>query len=520
MKPGSLVKFLAVLTKARKVPISTARQSSSRAAVPISIVRQNTTAPVSTTRPINTARPKTSVNVAKPRTNVLQKTHSPSRRPFYKQTALENRVFKNKVNTVKANSVNTTKIIDVTSVVGRQGVNAVKPLACWVWRPKTNVIDHVDPYVALKDIGIFNSGCSWRTTGNKSYLTDYQDYDGGFVAFAGSSRGGRITGKGKIKTANLDFEDVYFVKELKFNLFSVSQMCDKKNSILFTETECLILSPEFKLPDENHVMLKIPRKDNMYSFDLKNIVPSKAERKNRTLIEAARTMLADSLLPIPFWAEAVNTACYVQNKVLVTKPHNKTPYELLLGQGEKEKVPDQECILLPMMHTTSYVPSNPEEDISLPSVDTAHEKIEQESAKVDIQTLKDADKEVLIHSDDVRRQFEAECNEKLFEGLDRRTNSTNNFNTISNPLYTASESRTVYPARPSKAPPLISFDDTLPIDISEYLDDPLMPDLEDTIEPQGTGIFGRAYDDDEFYNSPFDDPNVGAKADFNNMEPS
>nr|GFA66280.1 retrovirus-related Pol polyprotein from transposon TNT 1-94 [Tanacetum cinerariifolium] len=57
-----------------------------------------------------------------------------------------------------------------------------------------------------------------------------------------------------------------------------------------------------------------------------------AEGKNRTLIEAARTMLADSLLPIPFWAEAVNTACYVQNRVLVTKTHNKTPYELLHGR--------------------------------------------------------------------------------------------------------------------------------------------------------------------------------------------
>ncbi|GJV22751.1 putative ribonuclease H-like domain-containing protein [Tanacetum coccineum] len=55
-----------------------------------------------------------------------------------------------------------------------------------------------------------------------------------------------------------------------------------------------------------------------------------AERKNRTLIEAARTMLADSLLPIPFWAEAVNTACYVLNRVLVTKHQNKTPYELLI----------------------------------------------------------------------------------------------------------------------------------------------------------------------------------------------
>nr|GEX33651.1 ribonuclease H-like domain-containing protein [Tanacetum cinerariifolium] len=57
------------------------------------------------------------------------------------------------------------------------------------------------------------------------------------------------------------------------------------------------------------------------------------ERKNMTLIKAARTMLADSLLPIPFWAEAVNTACYVKNRVLVTKPHNKTLYELLLGRS-------------------------------------------------------------------------------------------------------------------------------------------------------------------------------------------
>ncbi|GKB46422.1 ribonuclease H-like domain-containing protein, partial [Tanacetum coccineum] len=52
-----------------------------------------------------------------------------------------------------------------------------------------------------------------------------------------------------------------------------------------------------------------------------------------TLIEAARKMLADSKLPTTFWAEAVSTACYVQNRVLVTKPHNKTPYELLLGRN-------------------------------------------------------------------------------------------------------------------------------------------------------------------------------------------
>ncbi|GKF18220.1 retrovirus-related pol polyprotein from transposon TNT 1-94, partial [Tanacetum coccineum] len=56
------------------------------------------------------------------------------------------------------------------------------------------------------------------------------------------------------------------------------------------------------------------------------------ERRNRTLIKAARTMLADFKLPTTFWAEAVNTACYVQNRVLVVKPHNKTPYELFHGR--------------------------------------------------------------------------------------------------------------------------------------------------------------------------------------------
>ncbi|GJR64762.1 putative ribonuclease H-like domain-containing protein [Tanacetum coccineum] len=57
-----------------------------------------------------------------------------------------------------------------------------------------------------------------------------------------------------------------------------------------------------------------------------------AERKNRTLIEAARTMLADLFLPNTFWAKAVSTACYVLNRVLVTKPQNKTPYELITGK--------------------------------------------------------------------------------------------------------------------------------------------------------------------------------------------
>ncbi|GKD71286.1 putative ribonuclease H-like domain-containing protein, partial [Tanacetum coccineum] len=130
-----------------------------------------------------------------------------------------------------------------------------------------------NPRRTLKNKGIIDSGCSRHMTGNKAYLADFQDFNGGPVAFGGSK--GYITGKGKIKTGKLDFEDVSFVKEIQhFNLFSVSQMCDKKNKVLFTDSECLVLSPEFKLHDENQVLLKIPRQNNMYSFNLENTVPS------------------------------------------------------------------------------------------------------------------------------------------------------------------------------------------------------------------------------------------------------
>nr|GEZ11262.1 retrovirus-related Pol polyprotein from transposon TNT 1-94 [Tanacetum cinerariifolium] len=167
---------------------------------------------------------------------------------------------------------------------------------------KTSVGESTTSFKVQRNV---DSGFPRHMTWNKALLTDYQDIDGGFVTFGGSTKCGKTTGIGKIRTNKIYFEDVFFVKELKFNLFFVSQMRDKKNSVLFTESECLVLSPDFKLIDES---------------------------QNKTLIEATRTMLPDSLLPTIFWAEAVNTACYVLNRVLVTKPHNKTPYELIIGR--------------------------------------------------------------------------------------------------------------------------------------------------------------------------------------------
>ncbi|GKC86242.1 putative ribonuclease H-like domain-containing protein [Tanacetum coccineum] len=235
-------------------------------------------------------------------------------------------------------------------------------------------------------------------------------------------------------------------------------MYDMKNSVLFTDTTCVVLSLDFKLTDESHVLLKVPREDNMYNVDLKNVVPQRgltclfvkstpdesnlwhrrlghmilvglvgfflatkdetseilktfitgienlidlrvkvircnnrtefknrviyqfcemkgikrefsvartpqqngvAERKNRTLIEAARTMLADSKLPITFWAKAVNTACYVQNRVLVIKPHNKTPYELFLSRKPSLSFMRPFGCLVTILNTIDHLGSGP-----------------------------------------------------------------------------------------------------------------------------------------------------------------
>ncbi|GJX96616.1 hypothetical protein Tco_0352414 [Tanacetum coccineum] len=146
--------------------------------------------------PFNTA--KASINTVKPivngvrPANVFHKTHSPSSRPFKRTTVLRTNFSNQKVYTAKVKEVST---------VGGKWDTAVKSSA-----------------------------------GNKAYMLTFMLYWAATVAFGGSK--GYITGKGKIKTGKLDFEDVSFVKELQhFNLFSVSQMCDKKNKVLFTDTE-------------------------------------------------------------------------------------------------------------------------------------------------------------------------------------------------------------------------------------------------------------------------------------------
>nr|GEZ34227.1 putative ribonuclease H-like domain-containing protein [Tanacetum cinerariifolium] len=129
-----------------------------------------------------------------------------------------------------------------------------------------------NPFSDAEVEGIFDSGCSRSMTGNKERLDDFQAFQGRKVTFRGGES--RITDKGTIRTPMLDFENVYYVKELQqFNLFSISQICVKKNRVLFTDTECLVLSKEFNLPDESIGTLRVPRKHNLYTINLNNLCP-------------------------------------------------------------------------------------------------------------------------------------------------------------------------------------------------------------------------------------------------------
>ncbi|GJX16060.1 ribonuclease H-like domain-containing protein [Tanacetum coccineum] len=209
-------------------PICTARPSISTARPSVSTVRPVCTAKpsISTARPcVSTARPVYASRPIYPRMDNVRPRGSclPNKRSYYTKPAFRPKDLKQDVKTFGVKNMTTA------------GTRAVG-----------------NPEIVLQDHAVVDSGCSSHMTGNKAYLSDYEDFNRGFVAFGSDPKG----------------------DELKFNLFSVSQICDKKNSVLFTDTECLILSPSFKLLDESQVVLRAPRKDDVYSFDLKNIVPS------------------------------------------------------------------------------------------------------------------------------------------------------------------------------------------------------------------------------------------------------
>ncbi|GJU41392.1 retrovirus-related pol polyprotein from transposon TNT 1-94 [Tanacetum coccineum] len=184
----------AVLMKYGLVSVYTARQNISKIAVL-----------VNTTRQVNVAHSKTTENVARPMSYLSKIAHSTIKRTIYKNTTFKNNNFNQRVNTVKDNNFNSARPKAVVNAVKGNNFNAVKASACWVWKLKHKVLDHVSKHnsvsITLKKFDYIDAqGRSKHMTGNMSYLTDYEEIDGGYVAFGGNPKGGKITGNGTIKT--------------------------------------------------------------------------------------------------------------------------------------------------------------------------------------------------------------------------------------------------------------------------------------------------------------------------------
>ncbi|GJT62238.1 putative ribonuclease H-like domain-containing protein [Tanacetum coccineum] len=557
----------AVLMKSGFKTPNTARQSSSRVAIS-----------VYTARPINTAYTRPMVNCARPSSNVFNRAHSHVRRPFNNYTINKNNNFNEKVNTVREN----------VTTVGPKAVD--------------------NPQLELHEKGVIDSGCSRYMTGNKSYLSDYEEINGGFVAFGGNLKGGKIIGKGILflkevtclfAKATLDESNLWhmrlghinfktmnklmrgnLVRGLPSKIFendhtcvacqkgkqhkascktkivsSISQPLQMLHMDLFGPTfvksimkkmYCLVVTNDFSrfswviflaTKDETSRILKafitgienqinhrvkIMRCDNGTEFknkkmnqfcEMKGIkrefsvarTPQQngvAERKNRTLIEATRTMLADSKLPTTFWAEVVNTTCYVQNRVLIIKPHNKTLYELFNG------IPPTISFMRPfgcpitILNTLDHLGKFDGKAVEgffvgyfvnskafrvfnnrISSDDKVGDDVEKKTTK---DTAKEDDKD-----DQDLRKFKR----LIVQGKEAKINinSTNSVFAVSSPVNTAgtkdadvNNSSSIYIASP-----LINFDGLSYFNANPP-DDPKMPNLEDT------GIFGGAYDDEDF----------------------
>ncbi|GJY06648.1 putative ribonuclease H-like domain-containing protein, partial [Tanacetum coccineum] len=441
--------------------------------VPRAVLMKTGLKTFNTARTVNTAHPKSIVFSAKPMSCFPKIAQSTVRRPFQSKTTLTNKRFTHKVNTAKAQAVNTArpqavntarpKTVKtvrpnsaVVNVVRVNQANTVTASACWVWRPtKPNSASITLKKHNYIDVQGRSIGCSRHMTGNIAYLSDFKEFDKGYVTFGGGAHGGRISGKGTLKTDSLDFEDLFdesqillkiprkdmysfnmknivpkdtltclfakatsdesmlwhrrlgyinfkntnklvkdnLVRGLPTKRFENDQTCVsclKGKQLLNPITKplfmlhmdlfgltfvsslmhkkyCLVVTDDYSrfkwvfltTKDETSEILKnfikeiknlvdkkvkIIRSDNGIEFKNKVMddfckekgikreysvarTPQKngvAERRNRTLIEASRTMLADSKLPTTFWAKVVSTACYVQNRVLVVKHHNKT----------------------------------------------------------------------------------------------------------------------------------------------------------------------------------------------------
>ncbi|GJY60720.1 ribonuclease H-like domain-containing protein [Tanacetum coccineum] len=305
------------------------------------------------------------------------------------------------VNTVapkpKVNNVTTDGPKVVVSAAEGNGENVVKSSACWIWKPTRNVVDHIS-----EDGG--------------SYMLKRFDY---------------VDLQGRLKSAMawvhkrkyFSYFECRIIKRLMVDLLHLEEvlkevkLLEKKNSVLFTKTECLVLSPNFKLLDESQVLLKVPRQNNMYNFDLKNVVPSgdplgKFDGK------------ADEGFLVGY---SINSKAFRSLEDAVADDTGKKTTKEPANEGERNGQQKEGGA------------SNKEGDQNV------------QDLRVDLDKL-------------------------LVQQKEGYANSTNRVSTIS---------------------PLVSVAGRSFVNNDDLPTDPLMPDLEDTIDLLNTGIFSGAYDDED-----------------------
>ncbi|GJX84895.1 putative reverse transcriptase domain-containing protein [Tanacetum coccineum] len=350
----------------------------------------------------------------------------------------------------------------------------------WIMCPKT--VDHSCSrrLRQLQDHAVVDSGCSSHMTGNKAYISDYEDYNGGFVAF-GSDPKGDLT-------------------------FLCLQSVTRKIVSFLLRLNCLILSPSFKLLDESQVVLRAPRKDDVYSLDLKNIISLWRKSDEGYLLGYStssktfrvynkRTKRVEENLHIDFLEDQPNVA------------GAGTQDSYVAGSSGKDKEPTQEYILLLLHpHRTRILV----EDVAPP----AHEKPSEISLKDnDVQDSEDvADKEGHHQmTEDEQRNIASQKRAAQATSINKLSTGRSSVSTATTPYVSATSTPTGANAGESS---FVYLGGKIPIDASTLPNadlpiDPNMPDLEDDSD---------AFSNDGIFNGAYDDENVGAVADFNNMD--
>ncbi|GJV10830.1 putative ribonuclease H-like domain-containing protein [Tanacetum coccineum] len=367
----------------------------------------------------------------------------------------------------QVNNVTTVGPKAVVSAAMGNGENAIKSSTYWIWRPTGNVIDHTSKdsgsymlkrfdYVDLQ--GRLN-GCSRHMTGNKSFLTDYQEIDGGFVAFAGSPKGGGLTclfAKATINESNLWHKRLGRINFKTMNKLIRGNLVRGFPSKLFENGHTCVACQKEKQHKASYPLGKFDRKADK-GFFVGYSINSKAFRVFNT-----RTRKVEENLHITF----------LENKPNVTRSGldwlfdidlltNSMNYEPVIAGNQTNKnagikdnvdaVPIQQYILLPLLYDS---PQSSKDAVA----DDAGKKTKEEPSN------------------------EGERNGQKKEGGASNKEDDQNVDSIVSPsVSTAGQSFTIA--------------DDLPTD-------PLMPNLEDT------SIFSGAYDDED----------VGTEADLNNLE--